>query len=99
MRAFTSLTGTIFDETNKEYKNIVKEILNFKVYEKYFKIYIIKPQDQYRPDKICLKLFNNQDASWILDEINNFSGNVDEYYLGREIFYLPQAQLTSLGLL
>jgi len=67
-------------------------------YKNMYKNYIIKPEEQYRPDKIAYNLWGNQYSSWILDLINNFTHGIQEYYMGRQIQYLESTVLNKLGM-
>lgn len=64
-----------------------------------YKKHIVKEDEVYRPDKIALKLYNSQDASWILDIINGFEHGIEEYTIGAEIKYLSKIKLEDAGIL
>ncbi len=66
-------------------------------YKSYYKKYKISAAEVYRPDKIAYNLFDDQKLWWVLDIINNFT-NLDDYYIGREIYYLDKSYLDKLGL-
>lgn len=57
----------------------------------------ILEKENYRPDKVAYRLFGDPNLSWILDEINSFY-SFSDYYLGREIYYLTQQGLLSIGI-
>ena len=56
----------------------------------------IRSVEEYRPDKISYRLFGDPLLSWILDEINNFY-LFSDYKSGREIYYLNEYGLSSIG--
>ena len=64
--------------------------------EHFLKTYVLQ-NEQYRPDLISYRLFDNVYCSWILDEMNNFYHGFKEYEIGREIFYLKKDDLRALG--
>lgn len=70
---------------------------DFYPYKNYYKKYIIKPEHQYRPDKIAFYLFGDEFGDWILDRINSFTHGIEEYYAGREILYLERDALKKIG--
>jgi hypothetical protein len=57
----------------------------------------ILSNEQYRPDKVSFRLFEDPNLSWLLDDINNFY-SFSDYYLGREIYYLGTKGLGSIGI-
>jgi len=70
---------------------------DFSIYKNYYKMHIITPEEEYRPDKIAYNLWNNQRVSWILSAINQFYLGIREYKAGRTIFYLELDVLRQLG--
>lgn len=62
----------------------------------FLKTYVFQ-NERFRPDLISLRLFNNVNYSWILDEMNDFYHGFKEYEIGREIFYLKKEDLESIG--
>lgn len=88
----------LYDEKNIPYTGIFNDI-DFRKYKTYFKTYRIKPEEQYRPDKIAWKLLKSQDLSWILDSINNFETGIKEYTQDRIIYYLDIQFLNNLGII
>jgi hypothetical protein len=57
----------------------------------------ILEKENYRPDKVSYRLFGDPNLSWVLDEINSFY-LFSDYYLGREIYYLTETGLKSIGI-
>lgn len=53
--------------------------------------------ENFRPDKISYRLFEDPNLSWILDEINSFY-TFSDYYAGREIYYLGPNGLSSINI-
>lgn len=71
---------------------------DFYAFKNYYKIHVVLPEEQFRPDKIAYNLWDNQYISWVLDTINNIT-DLSEYYVGREINYLEEDFLRTLGIL
>jgi hypothetical protein len=53
--------------------------------------------EQYRPDMVSYRLFNNVNYAWVIDEMNNFYHGFKDYESGKEIFYLRKEDLKALG--
>ena len=53
--------------------------------------------ENFRPDKVSYRLFNDPFMSWLIDEINNFYSFKD-YEAGKEIYYLGPGALESIGI-
>ena len=53
--------------------------------------------ENFRPDKLSYRLFEDPFMSWLIDEINNFYSFKD-YVAGKEIYYLGSAGLESIGI-
>jgi len=64
---------------------------------KHFLKTYVNNNEQYRPDLISYRLFNNVNYSWIIDEMNNFYHGFKDYESGKEIFYLKLEDLQDLG--
>ena len=65
--------------------------------EKHFlKTYVLQ-NEQYRPDLVSYRLFNNVNYAWVIDEMNNFYHGFSDYEAGRQIFYLKKEDLSALG--
>jgi hypothetical protein len=88
---FFNNCGTI----DGEYLNICR-IGTFPL-SKHFLITTVAQNEQYRPDLISFRLFQNVNYAWILDEMNNFYHGFKDYESGIEIFYLKKEDLMSLG--
>jgi hypothetical protein len=80
-----------------EYLNICR--INQFPLKKHFLITVIQQNEQYRPDLVSYRLFQNVNYGWILDEMNNFYHGFKDYTSGREIFYLKKEDLETLGLI
>lgn len=63
----------------------------------YFKLMKITPEFKYRPDKLALDIWGDEDASYILNYINGFK-NIKDYYVGRYIYYIEENDLYAVGL-
>jgi len=68
-------------------------------YSDYFKTHTITEMEEFRPDKIANKLWYQEDAAWVLNEINYFQHGIKEYIRGKEIKYLERDILVNLGIL
>lgn len=94
------------------YANIVEEIKNNKT-TTFSSIVYNSPQfplkasllktrvlitEEFRPDKIALRLYQEPLASWILDEANNFYNGFSDYYHNREIYYPSITALDLMGI-
>lgn len=92
---------TVYDDNVQSYINILgmSYTPDFYPYKNYYLKYIIKPEEQYRPDKIAFNLLGNQSLSWVFDCINFFKNGIEEYYAGREINYLERDVLKKLGIM
>lgn len=62
----------------------------------FLKTYVLQ-NENYRPDLVSYRLFNNVNYAWILDEMNNFYHGFKDYETGKEIFYLKKEDLEDLG--
>lgn len=82
-------------EDNKSYVGL-SNIPQFPKKEHFLKTYVLQ-NEQYRPDLVSYRLFNNVKYSWILDEMNNFYHGFKEYEIGRIIYYLKKENLEDLG--
>lgn len=78
-----------------EYLNICR--INQFPLKKHFLITVIQQNEEYRPDLVSYRLFQNVGYSWILDEMNNFYHGFKDYTSGKEIFYLKKEDLETLG--
>ena len=96
-----SQLSDVFDEEDKKYIQIngISYPLDFSIHKASYKKYVIKPEEQYRPDKLAFNLWGNQKLDWILDEINFFSHGIKEYTAGTEINYLEKEYLRLIGVL
>lgn len=92
---FFSKAGVIFDNNNVPYSNLAI-IEQFPLKKHFLKTYVLQ-NEQYRPDLISFRLFNNVNYAWVIDEMNNFYHGFKEYEAGREIFYLKKEDLNALG--
>lgn len=78
-----------------EYLNIC-QIDEFPLQKHFLKTSVLQ-NEQYRPDLISYRLFQNVNYAWILDEMNNFYHSFKHYESGKEIFYLKKEDLQVLG--
>lgn len=58
-----------------------------------YKYHTITPEQKYRPDKIALELYGDQNAYWLLDIINDFTHGIIEYKPNKKIKYIPLERL------
>jgi hypothetical protein len=65
--------------------------------KKHFLSTYVLQNEQYRPDLVSYRLFQNVNHAWIIDEMNNFYHGFKEYETGRKIFYLTKTDLIGLG--
>jgi hypothetical protein len=72
---------------------------DFSIYKNYYKMHVILPEEEYRPDKIAFNLWGDQTMSWVLSAINNFYSGIREYKNGVTIFYVEKDVLRALGIL
>jgi hypothetical protein len=93
---FFDKCGFIFDESeNKNYIGL-SNISSFPVKKHFLTTYVLQ-NEQYRPDLISYRLFNNVNYAWVIDEMNNFYHGFKDYEAGKKIFYLKKEDLKSLG--
>lgn len=58
----------------------------------------IRPDEQYRPDKVSYRLYGRTDLCWLIEELNRWSGGIQEYTLGREFGYISPKDLKVFGI-
>ena len=92
------LADNAFDGDGIDYRSVnnVRSELIWK--DSDLKYHTIKPEQQYRPDKISDELYGSPDFTWILDEVNFFKHPFKEYLNGRKIQYLSIEYLESRGI-
>ena len=61
-----------------------------------YKLYTIKDNEEFRPDKVSFSIYQNPDYDWVLNLLNDFKHGFSDYYSGREIKYLSSADLKTL---
>lgn len=93
---FFDTTGFIYDSQDDTTYIGLSKINNFPN-KKHFLITYVLQNEQYRPDLISFRLFQNVNFAWILDEMNNFYHGFKEYEVGKRIFYLKRSDLEDLG--
>ena len=95
-----SSTASVYDEEDKKYIQIngISYPIDFSAHKLSYKKYIIRPEEQYRPDKIAFNLLGDQSLDWVLDEINFFHHGISEYVAGLEINYLAREYLRLIGI-
>ncbi len=86
----------LIDNYGKKYSGISYNIPDFSKYENEYISYIIRPETEYRSDKIAFEIWGNDQLSWVLDEINNVT-HPSFYTVNKEIYYLPLIILFNLG--
>jgi len=59
--------------------------------------FVIPSDCHFRPDKIALKIYNDESLDYLLDLINNFS-HIKEYYNKRRIKIILPSELNSKGI-
>jgi len=94
-------TYSVYDETLQSYIDVFSLSYppDFYPYKNYYKKYIIKPEEQYRPDKIAFNLLGDAKLAWVLDCINFFTHGIQEYYSRREIDYVDREVLRVMGII
>jgi hypothetical protein len=97
MKYFENNTLLSDDEDFKTYRGVNTYSLSYSLGD--LSIYEIQPNEQFRPDKICDKLYNDPSITWVLDDINNFKHGIKEYLPGKKIKYLSKAILTRNGII
>ena len=95
--SYFDFTKTLIDDDNVAYSGVA-QTPDFSIYEDNFKLKVIQAEEQYRPDKIAWKLWNDGDLAWVLDEINNFDGSCQNYETNKTIKYLEKTYLEKLGI-
>ena len=63
-----------------------------------YKEHIIKPDEEYRADKIAYRLLGSDNLSWVLDVANNFTHGFKEYKEGVTIRYPIQEAIKAMGI-
>jgi hypothetical protein len=53
--------------------------------------------EQYRPDKVAFRLYNNPLLSWVIDEANSFY-SISDYTYEKKIYYPSQRALDLMGI-
>ena len=59
----------------------------------------VLPEEQYRPDKLSMRLYGSQDMSWAIDVANGFVNGIREYVAGVRVVYPAPEELRKLGLI
>ena len=85
------------DDDDKEYSGICFDMIDFSIYEEYFKKYVVDHQEAYRPDLIANNLWGNMNLAWVLNEINH-APTLKYYTYEKEINILSDEMLVSLGI-
>lgn len=58
----------------------------------------INSDEQFRPDKVAYRLYNDAQLSWVVDEANNWY-HIKEYTIGRKFLYPTETTLIQMGIL
>lgn len=58
----------------------------------------IQSDEQYRPDKVADRIYNDPSLSWIIDEANNWF-HLKEYTIGKKFLYPNENTLIQMGIL
>lgn len=97
-KLITDYSSMFLDENNNFFSGLCY-VPDFSLYSQLFKDYEIKAEQEFRPDKIAWELWNDQNAIWILNEINDLTNGISEYTQGRIIKYLDYNSLVSIGVI
>ena len=92
MKYFENNTLLSDEEDFKAYRGLNSYRLSYALSDLSF--HEIQPNEQFRPDKICEKLYDDPSLGWVLDDINHFKHGIKEYLPGKKIKYLSKATLT-----
>jgi len=96
--SYFNYSTTLTDDVRKEYSGICFNIPKFSDYKNKYSTYIIRTNEEFRPDKISYSLYGDDSLSWVIDEINKTS-DFSFYTNGKKIFYLPYDYLIDLGII
>lgn len=58
----------------------------------------IQSDEQYRPDKVAYRVYNDASLSWIIDDANNWF-HVKDYTIGRKFYRPSETTLVQMGIL
>ena len=94
-KPFNNYSELYFDETNTLFSGIAY-VPDFSLYSQYFKEGVVSAEQEYRPDKIAWDLWDDQNAGWILFEINGFI-YLNEFSVGTKYYYLDYSILQQIG--
>lgn len=55
--------------------------------------------EEYRPDKIALRIYGDETLDWVIDEANSFDHGVKEYARGVKLRFPAKAELRKMGII
>ncbi len=59
----------------------------------------VLPNEEYRPDKIALRIYGDEKLDWVIDEANSFNHGVEEYKRGTKLRLPLKRELRKFGVI